>query len=227
MAMSLQPKLITVSEPKRPAGVVIVLHGGASRPNSPMVSPAQLSVIRMIPIAKAIARAGRGQLAVYRLLNSSRGWDASNTPVDDARWALDEAVGRVGPDVPAALVGHSLGGRAAILSSTHQTVRSVVALNPWMYPHDGNDNFEGREFLIVHGDSDRIADPGRAASAARNIARTARVGLVSVRGAKHAMLRRHGVFTSLAADFAASTLLGSEPSGALAELRQGEFSVTV
>jgi hypothetical protein len=225
--MPFEPKLIPVSEPERPEGLVIVLHGGASRPGSPMVSPTQLSVIRMIPIAKTIARIGRGRLAVYRLLNSTRGWDASNTPVRDAHWAIGQAADRVGPDVPAALVGHSLGGRAAILASTHPAVKAVVALNPWMYPHDGSGDFGGRDFLIVHGDSDRIADPARSAAAAQNLARTARVGYVSVTGGKHAMLRRHRTFGSLAADFTASTLLGAAPSGALAELREGQFSVTV
>jgi pimeloyl-ACP methyl ester carboxylesterase len=67
---------------------VLVLHGGASRSGSPMVSPTQLSVLRMVPIARRIARLGRGRLAVFRLLNATRGWDTQHTPADDARWAL-------------------------------------------------------------------------------------------------------------------------------------------
>ncbi len=62
--------------PRRPAGVVIVLHGGAGRRRTMMVSPTQLSVLRMVPIARRIARARRGDLAVWRLLNTVRGWDA-------------------------------------------------------------------------------------------------------------------------------------------------------
>lgn len=192
-----------------------------------MVSPTQLSVIRMIPIAKAIARAGNHRLAVYRLLNSTRGWDASSTPVRDARWALDEVAVKFGSDVPAALVGHSLGGRAAILGSAHPAVSSVVALNPWVYPQDGSGDFTGREFLIVHGDADRIADPARSAAVARGIARTAQVGYVSVSGGKHAMLRRHSYFSMLAADFTASSLLGITPSPVVAALRGGQNWTTV
>ena len=63
----------------RPRGVVLVLHGGAGR-GSRRVSPAQLSVLRMVPVAGRIARAGTGRLAVYRLLNSHRGWDSRRRP---------------------------------------------------------------------------------------------------------------------------------------------------
>ena len=74
------PRLIDTRVPHRPEGVVLVLHGGANRPGNPMVSPTQLSVIRMVPVARRVARAGRGRLAVLRLLNSVRGWDAERTP---------------------------------------------------------------------------------------------------------------------------------------------------
>src|SRR4051812_42709123 len=101
-----------------------------------MVSPTQLSVLRMIPIARRIARAGRGRLAVFRLLNSHRGWDATHTPVHDARWALDRVAEELGAHLPTCLVGHSLGGRAALLAAARPDVRSVVALAPWVYPTD-------------------------------------------------------------------------------------------
>ncbi len=100
-----------------------------------MVSPTQLSVLRMIPVAHRIARAGAGRLAVFRLLNSYRGWDASHTPLDDVAWALGQVRERFG-HLPACLVGHSLGGRAALLAGGAEEVRSVVALNPWVYPTD-------------------------------------------------------------------------------------------
>ena len=72
-----------------------------------------------------IARAAEGRLAVLRLLNSKRGWDTHHTPVDDAIWALDEARSRLG-GLPVALVGHSLGGRAALLAGSTPGVRAVV-----------------------------------------------------------------------------------------------------
>lgn len=87
-------------------------------------------------------------------------------------------------------------------------MRSVVALNPWLYPSDGAD-LSGRDVLVVHGSADRIADPDTSASVARRLARTANVRYVQVRDGKHAMLRRHTTFDSLAADFTADALLRS------------------
>jgi pimeloyl-ACP methyl ester carboxylesterase len=113
------------------------MHGGAGRPDNAMVSPTQLSVLRMIPIAHRIARRGRGRLAVFRLLNSSRGWDTSHTPVDDAKWALGQIRDRYAASLPTALVGHSLGGRAALLAAAEPEVTTVVALAAWVYSSDG------------------------------------------------------------------------------------------
>jgi hypothetical protein len=81
--MDRTPRLLTAAAPADPSGLVLLLHGGAARRGNPMVSPAQLSVLRMIPIAKRIARAGRGRLGVFRLLNTHRGWDSTHTPIDD------------------------------------------------------------------------------------------------------------------------------------------------
>lgn len=202
-----QPRLVPVTEPRDPAGVVLVLHGGASRPGNPMVQPTQLSVLRMIPIARRIARATRRRAAVYRLLNSHRGWDAHHTPVMDAAWALDEIRGRLGSGLPTCLVGHSLGGRAALLAGDQPDVVGVVALNPWVYPTDGAD-LRGRRVLMVHGDADRIASPQRARVVAQRLARTTEVEWRTVPGGKHAMLRHAREFERAAADFVVATLPG-------------------
>jgi pimeloyl-ACP methyl ester carboxylesterase len=199
-------RLIPVRAPDSPEGVVVVLHGGASRGGEVVVSPAQLSVLRMIPVARRIARAGRSRLAVHRLLNSHRGWDARTTPAMDAAWALERVVEQHG-DVPVALVGHSLGGRAALLAGDGPQVCSVVALNPWVLPTDQVD-LRGRRVLVIHGSEDRIAAPTRSAELARRIARTTEVGYISVPGARHAMLRQGARFETYAAEFVAATLLG-------------------
>ncbi len=206
--MELKPRLIDVATPDQAVGTVLVLHGGASRGSEMMVSPTQLSVLRMIPIAKRIARAGEGRLAVFRLLNSLRGWDTHHTPVKDARWALDQLAERPGGSLPTCLVGHSLGGRAALLAANQPEVRSAVALAPWVYPTDVADGLDDRPILIVHGTRDRIASPQRSAALAERLKATARVSYVTVEGGKHAMLRHHGRFSALAADFTVETLLG-------------------
>ncbi len=200
-------RLVDTRVPRDPDGVVLVLHGGASRGDGVAVSPTQLSVLRMIPLAHRVARAGAGRLAVLRLLNSARGWDTEHTPVDDVTWALDRMQERFGRRLPTTLVGHSLGGRAAILSGERPEVCSVVALNPWVYESDGQIAVPGRRMLLVHGTEDRIARPSSSAAVARDLSRTAEVGYVRVAGGKHAMLRRHATFDGLAADFAAATLL--------------------
>jgi predicted esterase len=220
-------RLVETTAPAYPAGVVIVLHGGAARRETMRVSPTQLSVVRMIPIAGRVARAGRGRLAVFRLLNSSRGWDGGHTPVDDVMWALSQVRARFGSDLPVALVGHSLGGRAAMLAGDQPGVRSVVALAPWVYPDDGRRDLSGRRVLIVHGDRDRIASPSRSLAVAEDLARGTDVGYLRVCGGKHAMLAHHRIFDRAAADFVTATMLGDQVRGPVSHLLAGERLVEV
>ena len=225
--MELRPRLVEVRVPDSPTGAVLVLHGGAARRERMMVSPTQLSVVRMIPVARRVARAGGDRLAVFRLLNSVRGWDARHTPVRDAEWAMEQVAERLGGRVPTCLVGHSLGGRAALLAAGRPGVRSVVALAPWVLPADVPPNLDGQRILFVHGDRDRIASPARSAALARAMAPRADVAYVTVEGGRHTMLRHHARFDGLAAEFASSTLLGTPVSGVLARIQAGETWVSV
>jgi len=199
------PALVDAAVPDRAEGVVLVLHGGAARADRPAVSPTQLSVLRMRPVATAVARAGEGRLAVLRLLNSRRGWDERATPVDDVHWALGQVRDRFG-SLPVGLVGHSLGGRAALLAGATPGVRSVVALNPWLVESDDAD-LTGTPTLVVHGDQDRVAPLARAEVVAARLARRTDLQLVVVPGGGHAMLRHGARFERLASDFVVSTLL--------------------
>jgi pimeloyl-ACP methyl ester carboxylesterase len=225
--MTNHARLVETTAPSDPAGIVLVLHGGAARREPMQVSPTQLSVLRMIPVAARVARTGRGRLAVFRLLNSTRGWDASHTPVDDVTWALAQVRERFGDDVPVGLVGHSLGGRAAILAGDHPAVRSVVALAPWVYADDGRRDLSGRRVLVVHGDQDRIASPTRSLAVAEALRRSTEVGYLRVSGGKHAMLAHHRVFDRAAADFVTATLLGDEVRGPVSRVLAGQRLVEV
>ena len=200
-------RLVDTRVPRDPRGVALLLHGGGGRAGSIRVSPAQLSVLRLVPTAARIAHAAPG-VAVHRLLNSYRGWDTRHTPVQDVAWALDVLRARHGR-LPVCLVGHSLGGRAAILSLGQPDVHGVVALAPWVHatdaPAPGRD-LGGASLLVVHGDDDRVASPEKAFRVARALSARARVGYVGVRGGRHSMVRRHGVFDGLAAAFVAATL---------------------
>lgn len=217
------PRLLATRILSAPDGVALVLHGGANRPGNPAVRLTQPSVLRMIPIASRIAHAGRGRLAVFRLLNSSRGWDNRQTPVMDARWALRRLARRYGSGTPVCLVGHSLGARAALLAGEEPTVIAVVALNPWLYATDDAD-LSGRRILIVHGTDDRVAAPGTSRMVARRLAARADVRFVAIKGASHAMLRHGKTFERLAADFTVSMLLGDHqprPAGRHGPWRNG------
>jgi alpha-beta hydrolase superfamily lysophospholipase len=187
-----------------------------------MVSPAQLSVLRMIPIAWRAARVGQRRLAVFRLINSSRGWDTRHTPVQDAHWALEQLAARYRKRLPTCLIGHSLGGRAALLAIDRREVRSAVALAPWVYPTDIPARPCADHVLIVHGSRDRTASPQRSAELAMRLSTKVWVGYVEVEGGKHGMLRRLRLFDGLAADFAAATLLGTSSNGTVARMQAGE-----
>ena len=222
--MDLQPRLVTVRSPKQPLGAVVVLHGGGARAEAVPVSATQLSVLRMVPIARRIALT-RG-LAVFRLLNSQRGWGAGDTSVGDARWALSQVRERYG-DVPVVLVGHSLGGRAALLASTEPDVVGAVLLNAYLLPGDDAVDPHGRRLLFVHGTDDRVASFARAEAAATRIGRRTDVGFLTVNGGKHAMLRHGPVFEGAAAGFAAGVLRGDEVGGPVGRILAGESPVVV
>lgn len=224
--MEFQAKLIDIRVPSEATAAVLVLHGGGSRTER-MVSPTQPSVLRMIPIAIRTARAGRGRLAVFRLLNSRRGWDPRHGPVDDVRWGIQQILDRLGRSTTLGLIGHSLGGRAALLAGGTAAVRSVVALAPFVYPEDGAADLAGRRVLVVDGSADRIARPALSASVAKALSARAEVGHVRVVGGSHSMLRHHRLYDGLAADFTAAALLGGTDDPIVRRLLDGERSIEI
>ena len=220
-------RLIDSYIPAEPRGVVLVLHGGGSRGRPMDVSPAQLSVLRMIPIAGRIAAVTKPRLAVLRLLNSRRGWDTTHTPVADVDWALGEIAERFGSELPVGLVGHSLGGRAALLSAGRAQVSGVVALAPWVYPDDIARGVSGTPVLIIHGDEDRVALPERSRRLAAALGRDTAVSYVTVSGGKHAMLSHRRAFDGLAARAVAWMLLGEVHGSVIAAIAGGQRELRV
>lgn len=226
--MALEPTLIDVATPRDPAGVVLVIHGGAEREGRPRVSPTQLSVLRMIPIAQRVARAAGDHLAVFRLINSRRGWDAAGTPEQDVRWALEQIASRLDGRLPTSLIGHSLGGRAALLCADRAEVSGVAALAPWVHADDVPAGEVHGRVLIVHGSRDRVASPERSEALAKALSDRAAVSYVTVDGGTHGMLRRRELFDGLATSFAVAVLprapaLDGRPlDGVLARVLDGE-----
>ena len=195
------------SLPPNPTGVVLVLHGGGVRGKVPMhwyTSP----LLRMLPFALAIDHASHSDLAVVRLRNRYFGWNgAEQSPVHDARWALDVIRDRL-PGVPIALVGHSMGGRVALTLASELDIRAVAALAPWIEPKDVPHGRPGQSFLLMHGTRDRTTDPRvtqRYAARLRRIG--AAVTLIDVLDG-HAMLWQAPRWHQTVARFVRDALLG-------------------
>jgi pimeloyl-ACP methyl ester carboxylesterase len=192
--------------------IVLVMHGGetasiktAGRRRGPY--------LRMIPFAAALHRRGRGRGLSVRLLRYRyRGWNEPEMhPVADARWALDH-LGEHHPNVPVALLGHSMGARTALRVADHPAVVAVCALAPWTPEDEPVHQLAGRSVLIAHGDRDRVTDPRlsyRYAVRARAV--SDRVCRFDVLGDGHAMLRRPRDWTALVTRFIEPALGRSDP----------------
>ena len=113
-----------------PRAAILVLHGGKAESRAP-VDPHQLTVRRMQPFARDLAALG-DDLVVGQLRYRVRGWNGTgDDALADVAYALDAIDARFGA-VPVVLVGHSMGGRAALRAAAHPSVRGVVALAPWL-----------------------------------------------------------------------------------------------
>ena len=182
-----------------PAGVVLVLHGGRSVSTDP-TSPAQLSVLRMIPLARAVAAAVRpAGIEVRRPRFGVRGWNGPYaSPVGDLNRWLDAIA------VPVVLVGHSMGARAALRAGGHPRVVAVAGLAPWLTPAEPFAQLAGRAVLLAHGDQDTTTSPAQTWAFAELARTVTEVTTVSIAGGEHTMIRHARAWHRLAADFAAA-----------------------
>lgn len=167
----------------------------------------QLSVLRMIPVARAVRRAaGSGGIAVWRPRFRVRGWNGDlASPVADVTGWLDEAADRFGP-VPVVLIGHSMGARAALRAAGHPLVQAVAGLAPWLPPGEPVAQLAGRRVLLVHGDQDQVTSPAQTWAYADRARRVTEVTTAEVPGGDHAMLRHAAQWHRLAAGFACAAL---------------------
>lgn len=190
--------LVRVRAPRRPTGVVLVLHGGAEE-SSRRVTAWMPAVLRLIPVARSIARRVRGA-AVYRLRFSHYGWnDAGSYSLADARWALGVLRGRY-PGRPLVLVGHSLGARVSLRLGGDPGVVGLVALTPWAPDTDPVEQLEDRTVMVGQGGADTVCpEPhnrllfDRAEAAGAHIRRTLFPGL------GHGMIKKFWVWHAFAA----------------------------
>nr|WP_221476698.1 alpha/beta fold hydrolase [Streptomyces zagrosensis] len=194
-----------------PRAVVLLLHGGREDGLEP--PPAlNLPSARMLPFARAIARDTAGHAVVLGSVRyRHRGWNGErDDAAQDAQRALDELSELHGP-VPVVLVGHSMGGRAALRAAVHPHVRSVVGLAPWCPDGEPVAHLAGKRVVLLHGGRDRVTAP----SGSQNLAARAREAgaeacTLLLPDGDHAMLRRAAAWHALTTQVV-SGLLGLAP----------------
>lgn len=182
--------------------VVLVLPGGSAA-SLAAASPRQLPALRMRPFAHGLQRAGQeAGLAAWTLHYTYRGWNGEQaSPLADIGWALGEVRRRHG-GVPVVLLGHSMGGRAALRAAGDPSVRGVAAFAPWLPAGEPVGQLAGRRILIAHGSLDRVTSPRASRAYAHRARAVARdVTWVAVRGETHALLARYRTWQRLAIRF--------------------------
>lgn len=209
-------------------GVVVVAHGGEEESTEP-VTGSQLAVLRMVSFTRAISHAlADGRFLVLQPRFTVRGWNgAAASPVGDLLTLLDGIRARDGA-VPVTLVGHSMGGRAALRAAGHPSVHAVAALAPWVPRGEPAAQLAGRRVLLAHGNRDTITSPGDTWAFAERAREFTPVTTIEVRAGEHTMLRRGRLWHALAAEFArASFGLAGESWLAAALRNTGAGRVTM
>ena len=193
--------------PGEPRAVVLVLHGGRVESTAP-ARPWHLAVVRMRGFVRSLAQeTATGAVAVGLVRFRYRGWNGEQAhAAQDVLAALDTVAADFGP-VPVVLVGHSMGGRAALRAAGHPSVTGVVALAPWCPPEDPCAQLAGRSLVALHGDRDQVTAPQETRSfAVRARAAGAAVAGIEVAGAGHGMLQRSAQWHRATARLAAALL---------------------
>ncbi|MER5500900.1 MULTISPECIES: alpha/beta hydrolase [unclassified Streptomyces] len=202
----------TAGAPTAVSGVVLLLPDGEADSHR---RPSPVSYALQLPLARALARAGREDgLVTHVVRYRCRGWNATAAHLAaDAEWAADEVVRRYG-DVPVCLAGHGMGGRAALRAGGHPAVNSVLAMAPWL-PEDGTDHTEpvkhllGRQVLLVHGTNDARTDPELSFRLAERAKKTNRdTCRFEVHSDGHSLRQHRSEVSALATDFIRGSLFG-------------------
>lgn len=228
----LQPGVTVLPAQGQTRAVVLVLHGGKAN-SFEMSEPNHLSSRRIDPFVRALHKKGAASgVAVWKVRYRVRGWNApENSPAQDTRWALEE-VRRQHGAVPVVLLGHSMGGRAAVHVLDDPSVVGMVALCPWL-PDEPVTGATGKKVVIAHAEVDRWTSPQQTrawAGAAAPLASSLTYVLVQHTG--HFMLRRARLWTDLATGFSLSWL-GIDPSvgrvaaNVMAQAATGATTLTV
>jgi dienelactone hydrolase len=137
-------------------GLALFCHGGTASSVEPP-RDAALSLVRMRAIEQFVrSAAGDRGVGTHLLRYRVAGWNgAAADAYTDVRWAIEELRAQHGPTLPIVLVGHSMGGRAALRAGGDPQVAAICALAPWTPPGEPVDHLRDRTVAILHGRSDR------------------------------------------------------------------------
>ena len=176
-------------------------HGGTVASLAPPRERA-LSLVRMRAFEQVVhAAAGHRGIATALVRYRVAGWNGEAADAfQDVRWAVERLREEHGTDVPIVLVGHSMGGRAALRAGGEPSVTAVCALAPWTPPGEPVMQLRGQTVAILHGRGDRWV-PARLSHdhAVRARRAGARVARFTIAGG-HSMIRRAARWHAFARD---------------------------
>jgi predicted esterase len=137
-------------------GLALFCHGGTATSQAPPRDTA-LSLVRMRAIEQFVrGTAGDRGISTHVLRYRVAGWNgAAADAYSDVRWAIEQLRAEHGPELPIVLVGHSMGGRAALRAGGDPQVAAVCGLAPWTPPGEPVEHLRGRTVTILHGQGDR------------------------------------------------------------------------
>ncbi len=172
-------------------GVALFCHGGTAASVDPPRDRA-LSLVRMRAFEQYVRRdLGDRGVATALVRYRVAGWNGEAADAyQDVRFSIEELRADLGRDVPIVLVGHSMGGRAALKAAGDPQVTAVCALAPWTPPGEPVMQLRDQTVAILHGSGDRWVPARLSADFAVRARRAgARVARFTTPGG-HSMLRR-------------------------------------
>jgi predicted esterase len=168
------PHLTRYDAGVRPRALIVMLHGGKERGHQ-VVDGRSLSWRRTAVMQREIARSAQeAGVSTWLLRFTHRGWNGGAARIADARRALDAVRQELG-DMPVCLLGHSMGGRAAVHVADDPSVRGVVALAPWLPPGESVEALRGKRLYAAHGTRDRITSARATQAFVRRAAEVAEI----------------------------------------------------